>query len=191
MTKGRDFLLTNESKTILDYLISAFPNYESSMMNFIVISENTGLSLSAVDSALQYLESLGYVRIKRYKGGGFVQDVTHQGMHYKELESVTAPTAQTNIFNAPVTGSAIGNFGAVTINNEISVNEALSFIRSQDISAEDKAEAEKMVTYIEALIENEAPLKKGFLSKFSDILAKHHWLPELAMKLLFQYLTGQ
>ena len=184
-------MLTNEAKTILDYLISAFPNYESSMMNFIVISENTGLPLSAVDSALRYLESLGYVRIKRYKSGGFVQEVTHQGVHYKELESITTPTAQTNIFNAPVTGSAIGNSGSVTINNGISVKEALSFIRSQDISAEDKAEAEKMVTYIEALTEYEAPLKKGVLSKFSDILAKHHWLPELAMKLLFQYLTGQ
>ena len=112
-------------------------------------------------------------------------------MHYKELESVSTATTQTNIFNAPVTGSAIGNAGVVTINNGISIDEALSFIRAQDISAEDKTEAEKMVTYIEALTENEAPLKKGFLAKFSDILTKHHWLPELAMKLLFKYLMEQ
>ena len=100
-------MLTNEAKTILDYLISTFPNYESPMMNFSVISENTGLILPVIDSALKYLESLGYVKIKRYKNGGFVQDVTHQGMHYKELESVSTATAQTNIFNAPVTGSAL------------------------------------------------------------------------------------
>lgn len=184
-------MLTNESKTILDYLISSFTDQESSMMDFSVISENTGLTLPTVDSALQYLESLGYVRIKRYKIGGFVQNVTHQGMHYKELESTFAATTQTNIFNAPVTGSAIGNAGAVTINNCLSVDEALSFIHSQDISEEDKAKAEKMVTYIETLTENEAPLKKGFLAKFSDILSKHKWVPELAMKLLFQYLTEQ
>lgn len=184
-------MLTNEAKTILDYLISTFPNYESSMMNFSVISENTGLILPVVDSTLKYLESLGYVKIKRYKNGGFVQNVTHQGMHYKELESVSTTTAQTNIFNAPVTGSAIGNAGVVTINNGISIDEALSFIRAQDISTEDKTEAEKMVTYIETLTENEAPLKKGFLAKFSDILAKHRWLPEVAMKLLFKYLTEQ
>ena len=123
-------MLTNEAKTILDYLISTFPNYESSMMNFSVISENTGLILPVVDSTLKYLESLGYVKIKRYKNGGFVQDVTHQGMHYKELESVSTATAQTNIFNAPVTGSAIGNAGVVTINNGISIDEALSlFVR--------------------------------------------------------------
>ncbi len=120
-----------------------------------------------------------------------MQNVTHQGMHYKELESVSTTTAQTNIFNAPVTGSAIGNAGAVTINNGISIDEALSFIRAQDISAEDKTKAEKMVTYIETLTENEVPLKKGFLAKFSDILTKLHWLPELAMKLLFKYLTEQ
>ena len=176
-------MLTNEAKTILDYLISTFPNYESPMMNFSVISENTGLILPVIDSALKYLESLGYVKIKRYKNGGFVQNVTHQGMHYKELESVSTTTAQTNIFNAPVTGSAIGNAGAVTINNGISIDE--------DISAEDKTKAEKMVTYIETLTENEVPLKKGFLAKFSDILTKLHWLPELAMKLLFKYLTEQ
>ena len=83
-----------------------------------------------------------------------------QGMHYKELESVSTATAQTNIFNAPVTGSAIGYAGVVTINNGISIDEALSFIRAQDISTEDKTEAEKMVTYIETLTENEAPLKR-------------------------------
>ena len=44
------------------------------------------MSLSTVDSALQYLESLGYVKLKRYKNGGFVQDITHQGVHYKEFE---------------------------------------------------------------------------------------------------------
>ena len=121
-----------------------------------------------------------------------MQDVTHQGMHYKELESVSTATAQTNIFNAPVTGSAIGNAGVVTINNGISIDEALSFHScARTFQQKDKTEAEKMVTYIETLTENEAPLKKGFLAKFSDILAKHRWLPEVAMKLLFKYLTEQ
>lgn len=182
-------MLTTECKTILDYLIST--PQEMFMLHFQTVSGDTGLSLHDVESALKYLESLGYVRLKRYKNGGYVQEVTHQGIHYKEFESAKAVSTQTNIFNAPVTGSAIGNAGAITVNNGISIDEALSFIRAQDISTEDKAEAEKMVTYIEALTENEAPLKKGFLTKFSDILAKYHWLPELAMKLLFQYLTGQ
>ena len=184
-------MLTNECKIILDYLISAFSTYKASMINFSTISENTKLSLSTVDSALQYLESLGYVKLKRYKNGGFVQDITHQGVHYKEFEVAKTQTAQTNIFNAPVSGSAIVNTGNVTINNGISAEDAISFIRSQDISSEDKAEAEKMVTYIDTLTENDAPLKKGFLAKFNEILAKHHWLPEIAMKLLFQYLTAQ
>ena len=70
-------------------------------------------------------------------------------------------------------------------------NIGKAIIAAQDISTEDKTEAEKMVTYIETLTENEAPLKKGFLAKFSDILAKHRWLPEVAMKLLFKYLTEQ
>lgn len=184
-------MLTQESKQILDY---AIPIFESGVdtLEIAQIQKETGLSLLEVNSAIDYLTDQEYFKIKRYKAGSFIYSPSHKALHYKDFESsVTLPTSQTNIFNGPVTSSAIGNTGNVTITNGISFEDAISFIHAQDIPFEDKAEAEKMVTYIETLTENEAPLKKGFLSKFSDILAKHPCIPELAMKLLFQYLTGQ
>lgn len=184
-------MITNDSKVILDYLTSVFQNQNSEMINFATIADATQLPIFKVDAALRYLEDEGYVKIKFYKSGSFVHQITHKGINYKEFESALNPTAQTNIFNAPVTGSAISNTGCITVNNGISFEEALSFIHSQNISSKDTVEAEKLISYIEALTENDTPLKKGFLSKFSDILSKHHWLPELVMKLLFQYLTMQ
>lgn len=52
-----------------------------------------------------------------------------------------------------------------------------------------KDEAKKVVTYIETLAENDAPLKKGVFSKFSNILSKYSWLLELVAKLVITYLT--
>lgn len=184
-------MLTHESKQILDYVI---PIFESGTERIAVesILDESGLSLLEAKSAIEYLANQDYFKIKRYMEGSFIYSPSHKALHYKDFESSsTLPTSQTNIFNAPVTGSAIGNTGNITITNGISFEEALAFIQTQNISSEDKAEAEKMVTYIETLTENDAPLKKGFLSKFNDILSKHRWLPELAMKLLFQYITGQ
>lgn len=184
-------MLTQESKQILDY---AIPIFESGVdtLEIAQIQKETGLSLLEAKSAIEYLAEQGYFKIKRYLEGSCIYSPSHNALHYKDFEpSATLPTSQTNIFNAPVTNSAIGNTGNITITNGISFEDAISFIHAQDIPLEDKAEAEKMVTYIETLTENDTPLKKGFLSKFSDILAKHHWIPELAMRLLFQYLTGQ
>lgn len=113
-------MLTNESKIILDYLISAFPSRETSLISFSTIAEATHLSDFEVDNTLKYLDSRGYVKIKSYKNGGFVMDLSHQGLHYKEFESVHSSSSQTNIFNAPVTNSAVGNSGTVNISIGIS-----------------------------------------------------------------------
>ena len=184
-------MLTQESKQILDY---ALPIFESGTdtLSIAQIQKEVGLSLLEVNSTIEYLVEQGYFKIKRYMEGSFIYSPSHKALHYNDFDSITSPpTSQTNIFNGPVTSSAIGNTGNITIANGISFEDAISFIHAQDIPFEDKAEAEKMVTYIETLTENDAPLKKGFLSKFNDILAKHPCIPELAMKLLFQYLTGQ
>lgn len=185
-------MLTKEAKQILDYTVPLFKtgtdNLEAEQ-----ISKETGLSLLEVKSAIQYLAEQGYFKNQGYTDGSLIiYSPSHKALHYNDFESATIPPAsQTNIFNGPVTGSAIGNTGNITVTNGFSFEDAISLIHAQNISPEDKSEAEQMVSYIETLTENDAPLRKGFLSKFNDILAKHHWLPELAMKLLFQYLTGQ
>lgn len=184
-------MLTQESKQILDYAIPIFES-GASTLEIAQIQKETELSSLEVNSAIDYLTEQGYFKIKKYKVGSYIYSPSHKALHYNDFESApTSSMSQTNIFNGSVTNSAIGNTGNITITNGISFEDAISFIHAQDIPSEDKAKAEKVIAYIETLTENETPLKKGFLSKFGDILAKYHYIPELAMKLLFQYFTGQ
>lgn len=59
-----------------------------------------------------------------------------------------------------------------------------------NISVNDKKEALQVIDYVETLTENEAPLKKGFLSKFKDTLSKLDWLPDLIGKCLVAYFSS-
>ena len=179
-------MLTNEEKQLLNYLIPEF-KAGNDMICFDKVAENVNMSAYETDIALRHLESKDYLKIKRYKNGGFIRSLTHKALHYNELESSATPVKQTNIFNAPVSGSAIGNSGNITISNGASFQEVRDFVQAHSISDSEKAEIDKILTYIETLEENDTPLKRGFLSKFGNILSKHHWLPEMLMKLLFQY----
>lgn len=181
-------MLTKESKLILNYLISVFSEKES-MISFTEITENTGLPFCEVDTSLQFLFEENYLKLKRYKSGGFVHSLTHKGLHYQEFDS-TPPVSQTNIFNAPVSNSAVGNTGHITINNGVSFSEIRSFIDTMNVSANDKKEALQVIDYVETLTENEAPLKKGFLSKFNDTISKLDWLPDLIGKALVAYFSS-
>lgn len=181
-------MLTKESKLILNYLISAFSQNET-MIDYLEIVENTGLPFHEVDTSLQFLSEENYLKLKRYKSGGFVHSLTHKGFHYQEFDSAP-PVSQTNIFNAPVSNSAVGNTGNVTINNGVSFSEIRSFIDTLNISSNDKKEAIQVIDYVETLTENEAPLKKGFLSKFNDTISKLDWLPDLIGKVLVSYFSS-
>lgn len=102
----------------------------------------------------------------------------------------TSQSTIVNNFNAPITNSAVANSGPVSISNGITVQEIKDFIQQQSLSHEEKTKLNEVVTYVETLIENDTPLKKNFLAKFSDILAKHSNIAEMIMKLLIHYLTG-
>lgn len=183
-------MLTQEEKAILDFLIPQFKN-GNPMVSLQQICKETKIPNYETDLALRHLSDEGYLSIKRYLSGCVVNKISHKGIHYSEYESAISTSSQTNIFNAPVSGAAIGNSGTTIINNGLTFQNAYELIKSQSVTSEDKVEAEKVIAYIEALAESEAPLKKGILSKFSDTLAKHSWLPDIVMKLLFQYITGQ
>ncbi len=75
--------------------------------------------------------------------------------------------------------SAVGNTGSVTINNGIDFSDLREFIdTNKNLTQAEKYEAQSIVDLIESTSENNIPLKKGFLSRFGDILNKH---PDLAM----------
>ncbi|RGT72251.1 hypothetical protein DWX08_10540 [Ruminococcus sp. AF18-22] len=184
-------MLTKEAKQILNYVIPLFESGKDTVP-IAEISKETGLSPLEAKSTTDYLVSIGYFKIKRYLEGSFIYSPSHEALHYKEFEKASNKISlQTNIFNAPVSGSAIGNTGTVTITNGLSYNEVLQAINSRtDISESDKTEAKKVVEYIENITSVDAPLPKSFLSRFSDTLSKHSWLPSLIGNLLIRYFLG-
>lgn len=69
-------------------------------------------------------------------------------------------------------GSAIvGNYNNATINNGYNLNEIRSLISSKPI--EDQEELNKLIDRIEIITEDNQPVSKGTLAKFSDLLSKH------------------
>lgn len=182
-------MLTNEAKIILDYLIPVFSSGES-LIDYSSIANATYLPEFEIETTVKYLEDEGYLKLKRYKNGGFVHSLTHKAFHYKDFEVLSPSSGQTYIFNAPVSNSAIATTGNFTINVNNSFDEIRSEINSRNMESNDKEIALKLIDYIETLTENDAPLKKGFLSKFSDVVSKHSWLLTLTGNALVKYFIG-
>lgn len=183
-------MLTKEAKQILDYSIPIFKSCKNNLEISQIINE-IDLPRLDITSTIDYLVDEGYFKIKRFKAGSFIYAPSSKALHYEEYESAPQVPSQTNIFNAPVSNSAIGNTGNVTINNGMSYNEVMQAIDSKtDISNSDKAEAKEVIKYIENVTSIDAPLPKSFLSRFSDTLAKHSWLPSLVGNLLIRYFIG-
>lgn len=184
-------MLTQESKQILDYALPIFKSGADTLA-IAQIQKEAGLSLLEVNSAIEYLVEQGYFKIKRYMEGSFIYSPSHKALHYNDFDSITSPpTSQTNIFNGPVTSSAIGNNGNITINTGMSYAEVKDIINSKsDTSDFDKEEALKVIEFIENITSINAPLPKSFLSRFSNTISKHSWLPTLIGNLLIRYFIG-
>ena len=182
-------MLTDKMKLVLDWLIDKYKHVPGPLyINFPDICL-APVEHFEVEPILEYLHKEEYIRYKPYSDGGGYVSLTAKGLEYDAFQTKEQLPTQTNIFNGPVSNSAVGNSGTITINNGVSIPEALTFIQSQNISQSEKEEAKKVVTYIETLAENDAPLKKGTFSKFNDILSKYSWLLELTAKLVVTYLT--
>ena len=189
--KGTNDMLTQTAQELLDYLIACHkddsPKYFPDDIDEIFTSETA----SEINEILDYLAEQGYIKLRRYTDGANNITLTHKGLHYKDFVSAeSADSRHVYNINAPVTNSAIGNTGTITISTGISFQEVREFIQQQNLSFEEHLEIEKIISSLETLVENSAPIKKGFLAKFSDTIAKHHWLPELLMKSLFSYFLG-
>ncbi len=185
-------MLTKDCEQILDFLIPLFKDQHAGSISFSKIQENLKMPFAELIAAIAFLSDENYIQTETYiDGGGVIKKLTHKGFHYKEFVAVnSASSATTNIFNAPVNNSAISNTGTVTVNNGISLAELREFVNSHTLSEEDRIAISKLVDYLETISENDSPIKKGVLSKFSDLLAKHSWLPSLVGQFLYRYTTG-
>lgn len=89
-----------------------------------------------------------------------------------------------------INGSAIiGNQQNATINNGYNLSEIKSLISSKPI--EDQELLNKLVERIEIITEDNQPVSKGTLAKFSDVLAKHSDIAIALGTSIIGWLTGK
>lgn len=87
------------------------------------------------------------------------------------------PTSQINNFNIQnASNSIIGNQENATINNSYSMEELKSIVNEKVDDPSDKAQLNELINMLKVLTENNAPLNKGVLQNFGDLLVKHSWL---------------
>lgn len=87
-------------------------------------------------------------------------------------------------------GSAIvGNYNKATINNGYNLNEIRSLISSKP--SEEQDELNKLIDRIEIITEDNQPVSKGTLTKFSDLLAKHSDIAIAVGSALTSWLAGK
>ncbi|HBF6159195.1 TPA: hypothetical protein KOU84_003171 [Clostridioides difficile] len=111
-----------------------------------------------------------------------IRDITNKGLNFEEFEPKNQSQNINQTFNIQnMQNSAVGNTGSVTINNGIDFSDLREFIdTNKNLTQAEKYEAQNIVDLIESTSENNIPLKKGFLSRFGDILNKY---PDLAMRI--------
>jgi len=78
-----------------------------------------------------------------------------------------------NMDHAHITGSQLGNndIGSVTLNIGQSIGKLENAIRQK--SPEDQKILEELLSILESIQKSSEPIKRGILSRFSDILKKH------------------
>ncbi|HBF5897958.1 TPA: hypothetical protein KRE09_003644 [Clostridioides difficile] len=176
-------MLDSNSKKILSFL-KPFA-IESDHIDFSTeqIHENLpSLSLNEIGKAIKFLNENNYLISRNCIASKYpiVWDVTSKGLNFEEFEPKNQSQNINQTFNIQnMQNSAVGNTGSVTINNGIDFSDLREFIdTNKNLTQAEKYEAQSIVDLIESTSENNIPLKKGFLSRFGDILNKH---PDLAM----------
>ncbi len=107
-----------------------------------------------------------------------------------EAEHQIQDVSQSVIFNINnANGSVIGNNNVLNIDYNANLRELRKTISGSN--PEDKEELDKIVSLLELIVEDNVPIKKGILSKFTDLLAKHSWLSTQVAAVLLNWLTSQ
>lgn len=188
-------MLDSNSKEILSFLKPYA--IESEHISFTVerIHENlSSLSLNEIGKAIKFLSENNYLISKQYINSTYpiVLDVTSKGLNFEEFEPKNQSQNINQTFNIQnMQNSAVGNTGSVTINNGIDFSDLREFIdTNKNLTQAEKYEAQNIVDLIESTSENNDSLKKGVLSKFSDILSKHSDLAVfIGQTIVNQFLT--
>lgn len=179
------------SSDILNYLIPLFKTDASANVEVSNIYRALpGYAESQINACLKSLFEDHYIHVIYSEFDPvYICELYHKGFTINDPS--LKPIPQSLVFNIDsVNNSAFGNSGDVTLNIGASFDDLKTFINSQDIPQHDKASLLEMTTQVETMINNEIPFKKGFLSKFKDVVKNYDGYIVAISQIAFDYFTG-
>ena len=122
---------------------------------------------------LEYLEQKELIDITMKALGYWCFEFTAKGLDYMDnsASNVIQPQTINYNFGDINASSIIGNQQSAVVNVNASIDEIKRLIALTP--AEDQKELTEMVEVIQEIEQSDKPVKRNFLSKFSDVLAKH------------------
>lgn len=153
---------------------------------------DTGFNPQQLRTDINYLKSEKYIIEVMPILRSYVLALTEKGEQFVEsnFQLPSETPANYNIFNIEnATNSVIGSQANVTLN----INDAIHKTREQiDMSnSTDKEELQKIINLLEMVVDNQVPVQKGLLSKFSDVIQRNAWITSPVASIFLNWLTMQ
>lgn len=125
---------------------------------------------------------------------GFYNKVQSIPAHYqikvKKESTIDLEKQATMQFNiGTVYGSAIGTQGSAHVENVFNFEKVDQLIEER--GGEDKEALRGMIEEIKEFFEDSEKVKKGSLSKFSELMEKHSWITGAVSQMGLGFLTGR
>lgn len=133
------------------------------------------------------LAERGFVEIEA-QAAGFIQiKLTPHGIDH--FEAPPAPPVSQNINIGTIAGSAIvGSQTQATLNVGATLTDVSALV--SELPGSQKAVGEELLQELTGMESGEKEIKKGALSKFSDLLAKHSVLSTAVLEFIGKLLVG-
>lgn len=148
----------------------------------------------ALSLAFKELEDNNFV--KCYKGLGdklpFMLTIKPQSIAYlEELDT------NTSVSMAPIQFNIEKNYGAVGTNTNFTITNSFDFdlldkliTKNSSAGSTDRQELEDLKALLQSIQNQQTPVEKGALAKFSDLMEKHSWLSSpIASFLISQFFS--
>ena len=128
--------------------------------------------------------------VDRITSFAFGEESELQAYFQTAVEKKSETESATNIFNiGNVTNSIVGTQSGFTMNINSPFQEAREQIDSSD--SDDKEELHQIIDLLENALNNQTPVKKGLLSKFSAAMQRNSWITGTISSLLLKWLTSK
>lgn len=158
------------------------PNHESSTHK-AYIGFLAGTDIQAGDIIVNPSNERMYVtNVETFYVRGEAQEL--KAYYLPEHEANQSSASNSVIYNiSNVYGSIIGNGNTTTVNFQGNIDSMRKQAEKED--GPDKEQIQHLIDLVEMIVKEQVPVRKGLLSKFSNLMENHSWLSSSITATLF------